>query len=120
MTRFWWAAVPTFVPITPPGASGDSLISGLFGEGPLSLVTMLDTAFKVAINVGAILAMLRIMWAGWLYMGSADMWSNKNKAKQVFQDAIIGLLLLLGIYLILYQINPQILNVGTLLKDEAQ
>lgn len=75
---------------------------------------MLNVAFQVAINVGAILAMMRIMWAGWLYMGAADMWSNKHHAKEVFQNAIIGLLILLAIWIILHQINPQILQVGTL------
>jgi NADH:ubiquinone oxidoreductase subunit 6 (subunit J) len=106
----------TFVPITPPNSSGDSLVSGLFGSsgGGMNLGDMLNVAFQVAINVGAILAMMRIMWAGWLYMGSADMWSNKHHAKEVFQDAIIGLLILLAIWIILNQINPQILNPGTL------
>lgn len=120
ITRFLWAATPTFVPVTPPGSSGDSLVSGLFGSGSTSLASMLNVAFMVAINVGAILAMLRIMWAGWLYMGSADMWSNKHHAKEVFQNAIIGLLVLLAVYLILYQINPQILNVGAFQTDIPQ
>ncbi len=104
-----------FVAITPPGQSSESLVSGLFGtNGSLDLGAMLNTAFIVAINVGAILAMMRIMWAGWLYMGSADMWSNKHHAKEVFQDAIIGLLLLLAVWIILNQINPDILNIGSL------
>ncbi len=102
----------TFVPIKPPGsASNDSLVSGLFGTGQMDIGTMLNVAFQVAINVGAILAMMRIMWAGWLYMGSADMWSNKHHAKEVFQDALIGLLILLAIWIILNQINPDILNI---------
>lgn len=103
----------TFVPITPPGQNGgDPLVSGLFStNGDLSIASMLNTAFIVAINIGAILAMMRIMWAGWLYMGSADMWSNKHHAKEVFQNAIIGLLILLAIWIILHQINPDILNI---------
>jgi prepilin signal peptidase PulO-like enzyme (type II secretory pathway) len=103
----------TFVPITPPGQDGgDPLVSGLFNTGgDLSIAGMLNTAFVVAINIGAILAMMRIMWAGWLYMGSADMWSNKHHAKEVFQNAIIGLLILLAIWIILHQINPDILNI---------
>ena len=59
-------------------------------------------------SVGAVLAMFRIAYAGWLYMGS-DIWSNKKKAIEIFQNAIIGLLLLLGVYLILYQIDRRIL-----------
>ena len=60
------------------------------------------------------IAMLRIGFAGYLYMGSADMWSSKTRAKEVFQDAIIGLLILLAIYMILYQINPDILELKIL------
>ncbi len=109
----------TFVPIAPPGNSGDSFVSGLFsGGGDMSIASMLNTAFVVAINIGAILAMMRIMWAGWLYMGSADMWSNKHHAKEVFQNAIIGLLVLLAIWIILHQINPDILNI-TFLNSSA-
>lgn len=101
-----------FVPIKPSGTTADPLLAGLFGDGTATDVgSMLNTAFVVAINVGAILAMMRIMWAGWLYMGSADMWSNKHHAKEVFQNAIIGLLILLAIWIILHQINPDILNI---------
>lgn len=104
-----------FVAISPPGQSNDSLVAGLFGSnGSFDLGAMLNAAFIVAINVGAILAMMRIMWAGWLYMGAADMWSNKHHAKEVFQDAIIGLLILLAVWIILRTINPDILNVGSL------
>ena len=73
------------------------------------LPSMLNVAFQTAIMVGAVLAMFRIAYAGWLYMGS-DMWSKKGQAKEVFQNAIIGLLLLLAVYLILNQINPDILS----------
>jgi hypothetical protein len=75
-----------------------------------SLAGAINSAFQVSILVGAVLAMLRIGYSGYLYMGSADMWSTKQHAKEVFQDAIIGLLLLLAIYMILYQINPDILK----------
>jgi hypothetical protein len=46
-------------------------------------------------------------------MGS-DIWSTKQHAKDVFRDAVVGLLLLLAIYLILYQINPDILSLSVL------
>ena len=90
---------------------GDAL-SRLFCSN--SLADMLNQAFQISISIGAILAMLRIGYAGYLYMGSADMWSSKTKAKEVFQNAIFGLLLLLAIYLILYQINPDILRLQLL------
>jgi hypothetical protein len=71
---------------------------------------MLNSAFQVAIRIGAILAVLRIAYAGYLYMGSEDMWSSKSAAKEAFRDAIVGLLILLAIWLILHQIDPRILS----------
>lgn len=66
------------------------------------------------ISIGAMLAVLRLMWAGYLYMGKGfDNWGTKSSAKVVFQDTIIGLLLLLAIATILFQINPKILNLET-------
>lgn len=74
------------------------------------IAPLLNGLFTASLSIGAMLAVLRIAYAGWLYMGSADMWSSQSEAKGVFQDAILGLLLLLGVWLILYQINPDILN----------
>ena len=76
----------------------------------------INNAFTIALSIGAILAVLRIAYAGYMYMGSADMWSNKQRAREMLGDAIIGLLLLFGIYLILNQIDPNILNLN-ILKD---
>jgi hypothetical protein len=69
----------------------------------------LQKIFVGAISLGAILAVLRLAWAGFLYMGS-DQWSSKGHAKEVITDVLLGLFLLLAIWLILYQINPQILE----------
>jgi hypothetical protein len=92
------------------GLCGGDALSQLFCS--TNLADMLNQIFKLSITLGGVLAMLRIGYAGWLYMGSADMWSTKQHAKDVFRDAIIGLLLLLAIWLILYQINPDILKLN--------
>lgn len=86
---------------------GDDSLAKLFCATDLS--STLNAAFQLSILLGAVLAMLRIGFAGWLYMGS-DIWSNKQSAVKIFQDAIIGLLILLAIYMILFQINPDILS----------
>ena len=98
---------------TPASAlcTGDSL-EQLFCNPDLP--AMLNSLFQLSITLGGILAMLRIGYAGFLYMGREDMWSTKTHAKEVFRDAIIGLLLLLAIWLILNQINPDILKLGLL------
>ena len=104
-------ADPTqFVPITPAQDGGGSIINNLFGSADIG--TMLNKAFLIALGVGATLAMVRLIYGGWLYMAS-DMWSNKQHAREVLQNAVFGLLLLLAIWIILNQINPQILQVGS-------
>ncbi len=48
------------------------------------------------------------------------MWGNKSRAKEIFRDAIIGLLLLLAIYLILRQIDPCLLDLNILRSLQNQ
>ena len=100
----------TFVPLEPISTtkSGD-----LYGSGG-DISTFLNNLFKFALAIGAIGAVLRLAYAGYLYMGAADMWSSKSEAKKVMGDVTLGLLLLLSIWLILYQINPDILTLNAL------
>ncbi len=84
----------------------DSTQDGQIGD-------FVQSGFRAAIAVGAILAVMRIAWAGYQYMTS-DAWGQKSHAKEVLGDVIIGLLLLLSIYLILRQINPEILSLRAL------
>jgi len=95
---------------------GGDALSQLFCK--TSLPAMLDQIFQLTIALGGVLAMLRIGYAGWLYMGREDMWSTKQKAKETFRDAIIGLLILLAIWLILHQINPCIMQLS-ILQDNS-
>ena len=81
--------------------------------GTTSLAGFLNGLFTAAISVGAILAVLRIAYAGYEYMTS-DAWGNKARAKEIIGDVVLGLLLLLGTYLILDQINPNLLNLDML------
>jgi hypothetical protein len=110
----------TFVPLTggvPGSSSGSSLgpsLSGFFNTNSTSLAGFFNAAFTMALSAGAILAVLRLAYAGWLYMGAADMWGSKQKAKDAIFNAILGLLLLIGIYIILFQINPCLLNLNVL------
>lgn len=84
-----------------------------------SLGQYVNILFKVALSAGAILAVIKIAYAGYLYMGS-DLWGNKQKAKEILGDVTLGLLLLLSIFLILNQINPQLLNLDVLGSSSAQ
>src|SRR3990167_2674952 len=99
-----------FVPLAdvPSNSKLDRLTSSSDFSG------FINGLFKFAIAIGAIAAVLRLAYAGYLYMGQSDMWSHKGEAKQIITDVTIGLLLLLAIYLILYQINPDILKLKAL------
>lgn len=97
-----------FVPIQAPQ---DRFTQRLFGS--TSLADFLNNLFITAISIGAILAVIKIMWGGYTYMVS-NLWTSKETAKTTLQNAVIGLLILLSAYLILYQINPCILSLDIL------
>lgn len=99
-----------FVPLAdvPPNSKFGQLTASSDFSG------FINGLFKFAIAIGAIAAVLRLAYAGYLYMGQSDMWSHKGQAKEIIRDVTIGLLLLLAIYLILYQINPDILKLKAL------
>lgn len=78
-----------------------------------SLADFFQALFYTAMAVGATLAVLRLGYAGFLYMGG-DSYGKISEAKRIMQDVVIGLLLLLAVYVILNQINPDILNLDVL------
>jgi hypothetical protein len=89
---------------------GSGKLSQIYSGSTSDLSAFVNNLFIFAISLGAVLAVLRLSYAGYLYMGQSDMWSHKGQAKDIIQNTILGLLLLLSIYLILYQINPTILQ----------
>lgn len=103
------SAQGSFVPLSP--APAGSRLGQLYSSN--SLTGFVNGLFTAAIAVGAILAVMRLAFAGYLYM-TTDAWGQKGKAKEVIGDVILGLLLLLSIWLILRQINPEILNLDIL------
>ena len=87
-------------------------ISRLFDPNS-TLVDLFNAIFFFAIAIGAILAVLRLGYAGIIYM-TTDLWHSKQGAKEIISHAVLGILLLLAVYLILFQINPEILNLDIL------
>ena len=98
-----------FVPLT--DTSQSPMLSGVYNSGDLA--GYVNALFTTALSVGAILAVLRIAYAGYEYM-TTDAWGSKQHAKEVLGDVVLGLLLLLSIYLILNQINPNLLKLDIL------
>lgn len=103
-----WALYATFVPIGDTSANSP-LIARAFGASDLP--TLLNALFKTAIAIGAIIAVVRLVYAGFLYM-TTDLPGSKGNARDIIWDTIIGLFLLLGVWMILNMINPEILNLN--------
>lgn len=84
-----------------------SVLQGVYTESDFG--SFIQKMFVAAISFGAIFAVFRLAWAGFLYMGD-DVWSKKEDARQIMRDTFLGLFILLAIWLILYQINPDLLK----------
>lgn len=105
----------TFVPLTGADASKvnlDPFMTKAFASNA-SMADFVNGMFLATIGIGAMLAVLQLARAGFLYMGS-DVWHKKEQARHLIQDAVIGLLLLLSVWIVLNQINPQILNLDVI------
>lgn len=94
------------------GAEQSNFLSNLFNPDT-TLATFFNTAFKSAIILGAMLAVLRLGYAGFIYM-TTDLPGSKGNAREIITETVLGLLLLLAVWLILNQINPNILNLNIL------
>ncbi len=65
--------------------------------------------YRYAIGLAGTAAVIMVVYGGFLYLlGSAA--DEVGKGKQIIQDALIGLLLVLGSYLILSTVNPNTLS----------
>lgn len=87
------------IPGLPTGASRP----GLFGN-------YLSTLFQIALTTAAILAMLFIIVGGVRYTLTAVSPSDKGAAKKLIWNAIGGLLIVLAGWLVLWTINPDLVN----------
>lgn len=98
------AAPQDYVVLAPLPGIGDAA-SG----GKTTLETYLPNAFNLMVGVAAALAFIMITWGGVMY-ATSDALSSKTDGKKFIEDAVWGLLLVIGAWIILNTINPQILN----------
>lgn len=94
-------------------AQNSPFLSKLFDPNTTSLAQFFNSLFKAAIVLGAMFAVLRLGYAGFVYM-TTDLPGAKGSARTIISNAVLGLLLLLAVWLILNQINPDILNLDIL------
>lgn len=85
-----------------------------------SLIGYLNAIFTLSIAVAAIVAVLRIVIAGFKYMIATDGWANKEEAKSEIAAVITGLIVLLLSFIILQQINPDLVKLRVLQEMNQQ
>ncbi len=74
-----------------------------------SLPDFLKTAFQFGLSLAAVLAVIMIIWGGVKTMLSESVF-GKDEGKKIIQDALLGLGLALVSWLILFTINPELVN----------
>ncbi len=70
----------------------------------------LNLLYQYLIGIAVILAVLEIMWGGFLWMGSGASVTSKESGKKKINMALVGLLLVLSPYLVFQIINPSALS----------
>jgi hypothetical protein len=99
----------TYTPLEP--LPGENTV--ITGNGSAGLASYVSAAFKVLFVLGGLSAVVLIILGGMSYMASEISPSAKARAKERIQAAILGLLLLVGSWLILHTINPQLVDFKT-------
>lgn len=111
--------VPTasdeYVVLVPLPGIGDGA-----NNGKTTLETYLPNAFNLMVGIAAGLAFIMITWGGIVY-ATSDALSSKSEGRGYIENAVWGLLLVIGAWVILNTINPQILNFNLILpKADTQ
>jgi len=75
-----------------------------------NLASYIRGMFQFLIGLAVLLAVIMIIFGGIEYM-TTDAISGKSAGKQRINNALLGLLLAIGSYLILYTIDPSILEI---------
>lgn len=77
--------------------------------GKATFQSYLPGAFNLAIGLSAVLAFVMITYGGILY-ATSDAIGKTAKGREYVTNAVVGLLLVLGAWAILYTINPKMLE----------
>lgn len=94
-----------FVPLVP--------LPGFSAQESQDISQYVNAVFRLAIGLGAGLAVIQIIVAGFKYMTSEAITDFKNARTEIVRT-IVGFLLLLSVWLILNVINPNITNLEAL------
>jgi hypothetical protein len=93
------------------------LVGSLPGIGQTSNFTeYISQGFILAIAIGAALAFVMITYGGIVY-ATADAVQNKQNGRKYIEDAVIGLIILIGSFAILNTINPELVDMNIGIKN---
>ena len=111
-------AVDEYTVLAPlPGTTdcGDNIADPGYDPGTFECKTTLEKylpgLFNLLIGLAAVFAVLMIVIGGIQYM-SSDALSGKEDGKTRIWNAVKGLVLVIGAWLILYTVNPNLLNLN--------
>lgn len=77
--------------------------------GKTNTESFIPGLFKFAIAIAGVFAVIKIIWGGVQYM-STDAFTGKEDAKGTISNAIWGLLLAISAWLIVYTVNPRLVE----------
>jgi len=86
-----------------------SLPSGPSSGQPVNLTQYIKYLYMFGLSMVGIAALLALVIGGFMYMGTETV-VQKDQAKKIINGALSGLVLGLAAYLILYTINPDLIN----------
>lgn len=102
-------------PVAPAGgAMNYTLMEKVPGTGDLSgadLSTYIRSLYNIALIIVTLSAVLMLSIGGFMYLTSAGNTAAMGSAKEVITDSIIGLVIALCAWLILYVINPDLVDI---------
>lgn len=70
--------------------------------------------YKYAVGIGAFAAAIMVLVGGFIYLTAGES-GRVQKAKTIITDAVLGLIVLLGSYVLLYTINPDLTRMDSLI-----
>ncbi len=100
-----------FVPLSQGGVPGI--------ERDISFSDFLNIAFRIGLAIAVTLAVVMITIGGVQYMGRESVF-GKTEGRERIQNAVVGLLIALLIWLILFTINPNLLNFNVNVSEPPQ
>ncbi len=98
---------------TPATREGTDIVVPYIGQ-------YINAGYRYLVSVILVVAIIMVVWGGFRYLlGSADV-GNITRAKEIIRDAIAGMLLVIGAFLILQTVNPATVDIRSLSLSAVQ